>query len=186
MKVYSSQRQLVIDGLNEADYFVKKTYITKKYGQVSHIMLHAYDWFIKQMGHMYKPDHAEYPVWHALDSAYLTQGPDASVLELEIPESDLILFDNHGFERILQMNYIGIDPDDEEAFDESLRKKGISCGSDVFLKPHYPLEKKKILSSWPRVFDISSTSVVRAATWTIKPDWIINVRSFDESSRNMD
>jgi len=173
MKVYSSQRKIVLDTLEETGtYQVKKAYIHEKYEDVACVMFHAYDWFVKQMTHLHKPIGADYPVWHSLNTSYLTQGEDTCLLELEIPESKLILFNNHGWERVLQMNYVGHDLDDEKAIDDMLRKRGISTGSSVFNSPHYPMEKRAILKSWPRIFDLTNAKVIRAATWSIEADWI--------------
>lgn len=174
MLVYSAQSQIVLDTIAKEDiYYVKRRYITEKYGEVAAVMLQAYDWFvIEMMKRVHKPDGAEYPVWNDIDKKYLYIGNDAKLLTLQVPNNELILFDNHGWERVLQMNYVGMNLEDERIFDNMLESRGISTGSEVFLSPYYPAEKQKIIKSWSRIFNVTLENATRCATWKIENTWI--------------
>lgn len=173
--MYTVQRNIVIDVLKkEGCYTVKKEYIKSKYGEVSSIMLNAYDWFVSKMKkEIPMPQNAEYPVWMSKDSSILTSSEDSDFLKLKVPKNEIILFDNHGWERVLSMNYVGKDADDEKKMDENFYKKGIQTGYDTFIKPYYPMERQQIINSWSRIFDVIDSQYVRGAAWKIESDWII-------------
>lgn len=174
MKLYSAQREIVLNTIEETgNYFVKGKFIKQKYGEVAGVMFNAYDWFVKEMIRVVdKPLEAEYPVWHSVDAKYLHMDHETKLITLSIPDEKVILFDNHGWERVLQMNYVGESIEDEMTFDRGLKAKGIDDGYKVFTTPYYPLEKQEIIKSWKRIFDVSESRAVRAASWNIKKSWV--------------
>lgn len=173
--MYTVQRDIVLD-IIEKDGFctVKEEYIREKYGSTASVMLNAYKWFREKMKEeIKKQGDDQYPIWLSRSPSILTISEDSKLLKLSVPRDQIILFDNHGWERILSMNYVGKDIEDEKRNDELFYKKGITTGSDAFMKPYYPMERRQIINSWIRIFDISNSEYVRGATWKIESDWII-------------
>ena len=173
--LYTAQTEIVFESLEKTgEYFVKKEYIEKKYGEVAFIMLHAYDWFVSIFKEkVFKPETGEYPVWLFSDPKYAKVSSLQKVIKLEIPKDEVILFDNRGWERILSCSYVGIDRSDEDKFDNKMRLQGIDCGFTAFEKPFYPQIKSEIKNSWNRIFDIDKDNVLRGATWMLKKEWIV-------------
>lgn len=171
--MYTAQTQIVIDTLNEHGvYYVKKSYIKKKYQESAGIMLQAYNFMIKHMKN--KPKLAEYPVWLFDDVRYAGVHEDQIILKLSIPEEALTFFDNTAWEKILSMEYIAENDQDEKNYQKMLMNCNIDCGYTAFEKPYYPMVKRHIEKSWTRVFKIDNSSNIRAASWCIKKEWIID------------
>ena len=174
MRLYTAQSRVVLDTLEKTgSYIVKREYIISKYGEAAGVMLKAYDWFkLKFDKRVRKPEYADYPVWLFKDYDYAKANYGEFMLELEVPEEYLVLFDNKGWEKVLSMDYVPVDAEDEKRFDKELEGMGIDCGYTVFEKPHYPMLRSRIKKSWDRIFDCKS-DVLRAATWEIRAEWII-------------
>ncbi|MBN2899001.1 MAG: DUF3841 domain-containing protein [Clostridia bacterium] len=176
MKFYTAQNQIVLDTISEQGYsVVKKSYIEEKYGHQAKLFLRAYDWFVRHsQQRVIKPSYAEYPIWLFLNPNYVTVHPDQQLLALNIPTGFYTLFDNAGWERILSMDYVGSDTSDQLAFSEKLHRMGLDCGYRAFESPFYPHIQREILQSWSRIFNLTEQSVVRAAVWEIKKEWLCN------------
>ncbi|MDW7667327.1 MAG: DUF3841 domain-containing protein [Bacillota bacterium] len=175
IKLYTAQSNIVVKTIKENEVsYVKKEYIETKYGnEISKIILIAYDWFVKEMERKIgKPEKAEYPVWLFKNKKYaLTYGAD-NLLNLNIPEKEVILFDNRKWERVLNLNYVGNSLDEEKEFDRKLRNYGMQTGYDVFKSPLHINLKKQIKDSFSRVFEMEDKSIVRGASWCLKKEWI--------------
>lgn len=172
---YTAQSQVVIDAIEKDGYArVKKEYIQKKYGNSTRIFLSAYDWFVKQFqAKNMRPESAEYPFWLFHDLSYVDLYPEQELLKLCIPKNACILFDNSAWEQVLSMNYVGQNPSDQKSFDHKLENMGLDCGYRAFETPFYPHIKREIVDSWDRIFKITENSVIRAAVWEIRKEWVI-------------
>lgn len=177
IRLYTVQRNIVIQQLIKVGTsHVKREYIIKKYGlKVSKYILIGYDWFIQQMDkQISKPYQNNYPIWCFKDPRYAKKYGDGKCLILEVPEDSVLLFDNHGWERILNLSYIGDSKIDEQVYDQKIQRYGLSSGMDAFDTSFYPQIQREIKESWKRVFDVSADSVIRGALWQLKNDWVIN------------
>lgn len=174
---YAAQSKIVIDTIRaKGEYIVKKEYIEKKYGEVAHIMLRAYDWFIKRFEKkVVKNEYAQYPIWLYEDPKYSKVHFSQKILKLKIPINEILEFDNTKWEKILSQEYIGLSKKDEMDFEEKMRRQGVDCGCKVFENSFYPLLKREIENSWNRLFDIDEESIVQAASWIIKEEWIVEI-----------
>lgn len=175
--LYTAQSDLVLEKLkaNECIY-VKKKYIQKKYGEnLSKNIFIAYDWFVKAFKEKVNPpEKAEYPFWLFEDPRYAKTYGDANLIKLSIPTDEIIAFDNHKWERVLNLNYVGKSKAEEKAFDQNLKKYGLQTGLDVFNSPLHIGLKNKIKKSFERIFELEENSIVRAASWHLKNEWIQN------------
>lgn len=171
---YTAQTDIVFETLmDKGIYVVKKEFIQEKYGKVAPIMFQAYNWFVKEFEKKIKhSENAEYPIWLFEDPKYAKVHISQNIMKLSIPEDQFILFDNRGWERVLSSEYVGLDEADEKKFENKIRNYGIDCGYAAFEKPFYPHIKNEIQKSWARIFDIKESSVVRAAIWELKKEWI--------------
>lgn len=138
--------------MRDGRYFVKKRYITEKYGSTAWIFQEAYSFFIRRAEQMiHRPKEAESPVWLFMDKRWALPDQNSSLLEVRIPASQIVLFDRRLWNKILNLDYVGT-KEEEMAFAAELKRQGIACSSDVFERPFYPLLKKQIIERWERLF----------------------------------
>lgn len=172
---YTAQTQIVKDTIEkEGIYRVKKEFVDKKYGRVAPIMHQAYSWFSRVFAkEIPQPEGCDYPIWLFKEPKYARVDGSQTLLKLAIPLSDLLCFDNHGWERVLSMSYVGRTLAEEHQYDDKLRTMGIQGGHIVFQQPFYPIQKQEIMKSWNRIFQLESHSNVRGAIWHLKKEWVI-------------
>jgi hypothetical protein len=173
--LYTAQSDLVLEKLKENDcIYVKKEYIQKKYGEdLSKNIFIAYDWFRKAFKEKVdSPEKADYPFWLFEDPRYAKTYGGAHLIKLSIPENEIVFFDNHKWERVLNLNFVGQSKTEEKAFDQNLKKYGLQTGLDVFNSPLHISLKTKIKKSFERIFELDENSVIRAASWYLKKDWM--------------
>lgn len=179
IKLYTSQRQIVIDTIREKDiYHVKREFIVKKYGEVAHVFLEPYNWFIRHAVNIVpKPEGAEYPIWLFTDLRYVDNDADSHILELEVDMDKVILFDPYKWNRILNLSYIPKDEEDYYKYMESLEKQGINNEVDIYLTSFYPHLKQKVIKSWNSLFEdeIDLSRPYQAALWELRKEWIVNI-----------
>mgnify|MGYP003296141004 CR=1 FL=1 len=172
MKLWTAQTADVWKKLEEqGSITVKKEYIRKKYGECAWSFLIAYDYLAKKLSEKVPPpEGAESPVWLFADPKWAM---DVSV-PVEVPESEILLFDLRKWYRVLSLSYVGTKRE-EEVFDAMLKRQGIRDSSEVFRTPYYPLQKKQILASWERIFDLPDhPQFYQAACWQLKKEWRIS------------
>ena len=169
MKLWTSQSPEVWRLLEEQSITtVKKEFIRKKYGDCAWSFLIAYDFMAKKQAQKVSPpEGAESPVWLFADPKWA--GEDA--LPLEVPEEEILLFDLRKWYRVLSLSYVGTEQE-EKVFDEMLKKQGIRDSSDVFRTPFYPFQRRQILASWVRIFDLPEDAQYhQAACWRLRKEW---------------
>lgn len=169
MIVYAAQDDVVIETLKTSDYYVRRHFVEKKYGEVANVMLKVYDWFVLEMKKQVdQPLTSDYPIWLFLEPTYAKGHPTQRLITLDIPEDCLILFDRSGWEKVLSLSYVPKNIEDEKVFNNQLKSQGIDCCYTLFEKPYYPLLKKTVENSWKRIFK----GKTQAAVWYLKSSWI--------------
>lgn len=179
MTLWTAQTQTVLDTVleNGASY-VKKAYIREKYQETAWIFETAYDFFIRYFAaRVPKPEQAESPIWLFYDPVWAGAGPYDKLLKLRVPVSELILFDRENWGQVLNLAYIG-DKEEWMAFEETLRKRGIQDGMELFQDMRHPTLREKVTDSWQKIFDISKTERrnLQGAVWCLKKEWIEEIR----------
>ena len=174
--IFTAQRPIVRQIIeNEGNYFVKKFFIDKKYGESAWIFNTAYSFFKAHASRIVPcPKEAESAIWLFCNPAMAVGGDDAELLTFSIPEDKLVFFDSRLWSRILNLKYIGKDEKDEKAFEDELRAMGID-GTKVFSGSFYPQQRQQILDSWQRLFDSANCAphYRQAAAWELRKEWLI-------------
>lgn len=177
--IWTGQKRIVHETIEkEGVYHVKREYVQMKYQEAAKIFLTAYDWFVNHAQKIVpRPEDAGYPVWCWADPKYVEHYKGAVVYKLEVPEDEVLIFDNAKWERILNLSYIHKDTQDREAFTKELERYGVKNDYEAYLSNFYPQIKHQIRKSWDRLFDdsIQLSSARRAALWEIKKEWIKEV-----------
>ena len=99
------------------------------------------------------------------------------VYVLEVPQEQIIYFDETKWDHVLNRIYIPKDPEDAAAYKEDLRKKGFSDGFQFFQGRYagkYPEEIQRIQESWQRVFTIDHWGIFNVCgnIWEIRREWV--------------
>ena len=188
--LYSPQAPAVWNTVKEFGIsFSKREYIVDKYGESALIFLTAYDAYIREAEKIVSRSvSSAYPYW-AFASMEQIDPMGQDVMKLSVPLGEVVLFDQYDWYKVLRLSYIGETPEDEAEFSRELERRGIRDASDAVLRPFYPDIKRKILSSWNRLFrydetlkraisagdDVSATGIraVQAGMWCIKKEWLI-------------
>lgn len=175
VELFTAQNPIVLEDLKQkGQYVVRKAYIQEKHGFLAPVMLNAYDWFVSKLKETVElPSNAEYPVWFFKDLNHAVVKPGYKVLKLKIPEKEIVYFDHKGWEQVLSLSYLGENIEDQKNFEGKLNDSGVATGMAVFQRPKYSQMKSEIMTSWERIFDLKEDTILRAATWQIKKDWVV-------------
>ena len=169
--VWSGQKQVVMDTLKRTGRYVsKREYVEQKYRDTAWCFKQAYQFLVeKGRERVPMPEGAEYPIWVYGQKHHIFPDYDMTCLKLEVPEAELLLFDTRKWNKILNLDYLSLDQNDETEFGQWLERRGVSHCLDIFRTPHYPIEKKKIMESWSRLFDDNNkdASYVQGMVWEI-------------------
>lgn len=184
--LYTSQHPIVIETINNKGvYHVKGKYIKKKYQDVSKIFLEGYNWYVSRAEKLVqKPEGAEYPIWTFTSPKYVTVEPGEYFITLRVPIDKVIFFDPRDWNKILNLEYLPKNTEDEENFSKILESYGIRS-DEAFNTSFYPHLKSRIKKSWDTLFERvnpknikcnSSDINLQASLWEIKSSWIISLQ----------
>lgn len=160
-------------------YRVREDYIGEQFKDIAYHYIESYKWFVRTASkRVPNPEGVEFPIWCAIskESMYVPTD-DTIVYELEVDESEIIYFDGRKWDFVLNHHYIPSNKDDEEKYIKEMEKLGLIDSYSFFEGKYanfYPLEKRKIINSWIRIFDIEDWNVfgVQANIWEIRKDMI--------------
>ncbi len=180
MKVWTRQSAKAWEELQKNGVFrIKKNYVSRKYGDLSDTFMLCYEWLAKMASErLYRPEGAEGPIWLALRPDFMPCPADNTlVLEMEIEEENLLVFDMGKWDYILNYWYIPLDAEDARSFRKALDEKGIGNQSEAVMTQFYPIMKRVIMESWKRLFDdnIRISDNDQAICWEIKREWVTSV-----------
>ena len=178
LTLYTAQARVVLDALErDGVSFVKKEFIQKKYGDQAWVFQQAYAFFTQHApAYIQKPDYAESGIWCYCDKRWASAGGGGYLLELEVPASQAVLFDLRVWNRMLNLEYVGTDAADEDAFEQRLASYGIANTAEVFATAFHPLIKREIVQSWQRLFDSAQDcppEYLEAGLWEIRREWVV-------------
>ena len=180
--LYSAQANPVLEAIDrDGTCYNKACYIQKKYQEVSEVFLTAYRQFVRYAAPILPPPpEAEFPYW-AYENPQDMYSAGLTVLKLEVPLDQVILFDPKEWNRVLQFRYLGLSEKDNQSFQRELDLRGINVW-EVMRSNFYPDLRQKILSSWKRLFrnhaallagERDEIPSAQAALWQIRREWIL-------------
>ncbi len=179
--LFTAQTQVVIDAI-ERDGFsrVKREYVQSKYGTGSWVFQQAYSFFAQYAPQFVAPpEGAESGIWCYSDWRLALSGAGCYLIELSVPRDRAVLFDSRVWNRMLNLEYIGSDSADEDAFERKVSNMGLKSTADAFSTSFYPVVKREILQSWQRLFDSAENcprEYLEAGLWELRCEWIVSVR----------
>lgn len=163
-------------------YRVKRKYIEQQFEDIAEYYIKLYQWFVDKAGKMVpKPDGVEFPVWCSISEENMLKPIEGTVVYvLEVDEAEVIYFDGRKWDYVLNHLYIPKDEEDEKSYMKDMERKEFK-DSFSFIEGKYanfhPLEKKKVMESWMRVFEIEDWNIfdVQANIWEVREDMIKDI-----------
>jgi len=179
--LYTAQTQIVLDAIERDGYSrVKREYVQGKYGEGSWVFQQAYSFFAQYAPrYVEPPEGAESGIWCYVDWRLALSGAGCYLIELSVPRGQAILFDSRIWNRMLNLEYIGTNEADEDAFERKIANMGLKSTVDAFSTEFYPTVKREILQSWQRLFDSAENcphEYLEAGLWELRREWIVSMR----------
>lgn len=179
--LWTRQVSQVWDALtSDGTYHVKEEYIRQKNGSISDYYLNLYSWYTNAAKkYVDIPPHLKYPIWLSITDEMMLQPVENTViLKLSVPSEKVVFANMDAWGYVVNHWYVPKDEEDAKAHEKELHMHGIKEEDSLISTSagnFYPLLKRKILSSWERVFTLpteNETSTV-ATLWEIKKEWIV-------------
>lgn len=171
----SSLNQLKKNGV----YRAKKEYIEEYFEDIASYYLMLYSWFTEQASRIVpKPASVQFPIWCSVSEEYMLRPVEGTVVYvLEVRRNEIVYFDSTKWDWVLNHLYIPRDEEDLKRYREELKKKGFKDSFsfiDGKYAAAYPLERKKVMDSWMRIFEIDEWHPMRvqANIWEIREEQI--------------
>lgn len=171
-------------------YRVKREYIEKQFEDIANHYVKLYKWFTDVASkRVPKPLEVEFPIWCSISEENMLRPIENTVVYvLEIYEEEVIYFDGGKWDYVLNYIYIPKSEEDEEQYMEDIRKKGFKDEFSFIegkYSKHYPLEKKRVMESWMRIFEIEDWNIfrVQANIWEIRPEMIKDIIYHSEKEK---
>lgn len=164
---------------------INRKHLEEKFDVITDYIAYLYNWFVKAAEKKVpKPEEVEFPIWCSVsEENMLRPTEDQVVYVLEVDKSEIIYFDGMKWDYVLNHHYLPKDEKDAEEYEKELKTKGYD-NSFSFLDERtshfYPSERKKVMDSWYRIFEIEEWDIfrVQANIWEIKPEMIKDIIYF--------
>lgn len=176
LRLWSGQRQIVLDTLEkEGRYVVKWDYISQKYQDTAWSFQAAYSFLaMEAQARGLCPEGAQSAIWLYRDPRWICQDRSCHMLCLEVPVDRLLIFDLRLWNRVLNLEYLGKDQQDQAFFQQELERLGLRDTTPLFQTPFYPVQKRKVQRSWQTLLTqpVAQESYLQAAVWELRPEWL--------------
>jgi hypothetical protein len=132
-----------------------------------------------------RPEGVEFFIWCSISEEYMLRPTlNEIVYVLEVDKSEVVYFDGMKWDYVLNHHYVPKDEKDAEEYLKDLERKGFK-NSYSFINEKtahfYPQERKRVMDSWARVFEIDEWDIFRiqANIWEIRPEMIKDILRAD-------
>ena len=161
---------------------ITRRHLDEKFDVIAEYIIGVYSWFVKAAEERVpKPEKVEFPIWCSISEKNMLQPTENTVVYvLEVNESEIVYFDSIKWDYVLNHLYIPKDAADEEAYRKEMESRG---HRDIFsfvessTSHFYPQERKRVMDSWVRIFEIDDWNIfrVQANIWEIRPEMIKDI-----------
>ena len=180
VKLYTRQNEKTLSQLERDGRIInQRAYVKLHFGDMADHYLESYDWFTQEAAkRVPKPEGVQASIWCSISANNcLKPIPGTVVYVLEVPEEQVIYFDEGKWDYVLNRIYIPADEEDRLAYKKHLKALGIQNGFEFFqgrYKGMYPREEERIRESWKRVFQIDNWTIFNVCgnIWEIRKEWI--------------
>ena len=180
VKLYTRQNDKTLYQLERDGRLInQRVYVELHFGDIAPLFMESYDWFTKEAAkRVPKPGDVKAPLWCSISAENcLKPIPGTVVYVLEVPEDQVIYFDDVKWDYVLNRIYLPKDKEDEQAYRRHLEEMGITNRFSFFDGPYkgmYPEEEARIKESWKRIFEIDDWTIFNVCgnLWEIKKAWV--------------
>ena len=180
VRLYTRQNDKTLAQLERDGRIINsRTYVRLHFGDMAEHYLQSYDWFTAEAAkRVKKPDDVQASIWCSISAENCLKPIEGTVVYvLEVPESEVIYFDEGKWDYVLNRIYLPADEVDRAQYDAHLRALGIPSRFDVMqgrCRGMYPQEERRIIESWQRVFTIDNWTIFNVCgnIWEIKKEWV--------------
>lgn len=165
-------------------FYNHEHYLREKFGDIAPYFMKLYQWFTeKATKNVPAPMDVKYPIWCSVAHEYMLRPVENEVAyEIYIPEERVVYFDSVRWDLVLNHMYIPIDEADDKAYLKHLEKLGVPNRSrfiDGREAALFPQEKKRVIDSWDRVFEVPAWDYFRiqANIWEIFAKDVVKVHT---------
>ena len=141
--------------------------------------MESYDWFTREAAkRVPKPEDVKAPIWCSISvENCLKPIPGTVVYVLEVPESQVIYFDDVKWDYVLNRIYLPKNAEDDAAYRQHLKEQGVPNRFEILAGKYqgkYPEEEQRIRESWKRIFEIDNWTIFNVCgnLWEIKKSWV--------------
>ncbi len=183
VKLYTRQNDKTLPQLERDGRVINnRAYVVRHFGDIAPLFMDSYDWFTSEAAkRVQKPEDVYAPIWCSISvDNCLKPIPGTVVYSLEVPEEQVMYFDDVKWDYVLNRIYLPKDEEDEKRYKEHLKRLGVQNGFE-FLEGRYrgmfPQEEHKIRESWHRCFEIEDWTIFNVCgnIWEIKKAWVKQV-----------
>ena len=178
VRLYTRQNDKTLAQLERDGRIINnRTYVRLHFGDMAEHYLQSYDWFTQEAAkRVKKPDDVQASIWCSISAENCLKPIEGTVVYvLEVPEKQVIYFDEGKWDYVLNRIYLPADEADRAEYDAHLRALGISGRFDVMrYRTLYPQEERRIIESWQRVFTIDNWTIFNVCgnIWEIRREWV--------------
>lgn len=180
VRLYTRQNDKTLAQLERDGRIINsRTYVRLHFGDMAEHYLQSYDWFTAEAAkRVKKPDDVQASIWCSISAENCLKPIEGTVVYvLEVPESEVIYFDEGKWDYVLNRIYLPADEVDRAQYGAHLRALGIPSRFDVMqgrCRGMYPQEERRIIESWQRVFTIDNWTIFNVCgnIWEIKKEWV--------------
>lgn len=181
--IWTRQNIKSMDDLkNNGIYRVRRKYIEEQYRDIAPFYINLYKWFVHAARQRVPaPEGVEFPIWCSVSyEGMLSPIENTIAYKLEVDSSKIVYFDGNKWDHVLNHWYIPKDKADAELYTQKLRKMGLEETTSFIEGKYanfYPLEKKIVMNSWYRIFDIDNWNMytTQANIWEIRSDMVKDI-----------
>jgi hypothetical protein len=159
---------------NHGVHRIKREYINQQFEDIADHYIQAYSWFVSAASRIVsKPVDVAFPIWCSISEKNMLRPIENTIVYvLEIEESKIVYFDGGKWDYVLNHKYIPRDNEDAKLYAREMKEKGFKDTFSFIGEKYshfYPLEKKQVMESWIRIFEIESSNKlsVQANIWEI-------------------
>jgi hypothetical protein len=163
---------------------ITKGNLEEKFDLIADHIIYLYKWFVNEgQKRVPIPKGVEFPIWCSISEEYMLRPTvNEVVYVLEVEKSEIIYFDGMKWDYVLNHHYVPKDEKDAEDYSAEIERKGFKHSYsfiDEKTAHFYPYERKRVMDSWARVFDIDKWDIFRiqANIWEIRPEMIKDILS---------
>ena len=160
---------------------INRKHLEEKFDVIADYIIKLYLWFVAEADRkVAKPPEVAFPIWCAIsEEGMLLPTEDSVVYVLEVDESEIIYFDGHKWDYVLNRLYVPKDMADDIAYRNEMESRGYNPHTllNENTAHFYPREIKRVMDSWVRIFEIEEWNIfrVQANIWEIRPEMIKDI-----------